>query len=496
MTDNNTTDPAKSENRGAESPALPPRKLFVVDKMEIDAVLLVPVPPHPNTIFDDDEFRMLVAHSTSLIIKEKIEIVVKVGEFSQKQVNSFLEILRRERETFERLNEKHNKRVEELEQKHAAEWAELDNQADEVKPTMEELSPGEKAGLVYRASQRLLTPIGTGEAQKFFAAFVQRLAWNIEQGGPGVLEGEIPQIFASELRNPELNAAADDSGSDMRLINALVRPALSKLRKSLATPTLYHKGSVFAVALVIEGPEQPRGRVKQKYRIGVFVRSDSLETGRLMRKRRFIRYILATIGGRATELIALSDLGPFGPIIRRVVEKIGYTTEEDRAESTFEVTAAVLDLILASLGNDQRLQFLMYILRLPIRWAGAVPTSDFDNWFLNAVELNDGLEPTDESYDYNVGRFQSQLRYAPFLFPTRLLLLKAYHLSPLGLRWSLVAQLALLDRGRIPGITETEWIYRPATTVDLQAMLERNTSDVADFLRLVEAKTIETFTRA
>lgn len=476
-----------------DPPKLPPREIATVPQLEIDAVMLIPIPPHPDTAFDDDEFRTLLAKAVSLTIVEKINIIVNSGKLAQESVDKMLEILRRERVAFDALNEKHNKRLEDLELKHAEEVRQRESQPLDTKPTTSELTPGEKAGIVYKAIPELLAPIGAGEGQRFFTAFLQRVAWQIEQGGAGVIEGELPTVFEPELRKAELNKYPNDSKSDMKFINALIRPALSKLGHRPAQSMVFHKGSMFVVALVIEGPERPRGRVKQPHRIGVFVRFDSRETARVRLRQAFLRRVVEHVTARRQELVKLERLGAFGPMIRRVVERAGYKSEEMRAQLTFLITEAVLGDILSALRNDERLPFLMHLLELPVRWSGAIPTADFDNWFLDAVELNDGLTTNDEDFDYSVGRFQTRLRYSPFSFPMRLLLLKAYHLAPGGQRMALILQLGLLDEGRVSSSTNADTIYRPPETVDLQGMLATNLSDFTDFLRIVEARLLNEF---
>jgi hypothetical protein len=453
--------------------------LYKGEKSEIDAVMLVPVSPHPAVVFDDDELRTLLANAQSLTIFEKINIMVSCGTFSQQYVDTLLENLRGERKTFAQITEQLNKGLEIFLHQHAEAAAE---------PSTRDLAPGERAEIVERAIPRLLAPLGAGEGQKFFTAFLQRLARQIAQGGTDVIEGDLPTVFETELRDSELNKNSSDPKSDMQFIKALVRPALSKLLRNPVHPMVLYKRGVFVIALVI-------GRVKELHRIGVFVRIDNSENARVIRKCAFLRRVAGEVAARGQELIKLERLGPFGPIVRRTVEKTGYKNETERAEYTFYVTNVVLRDILSALRNDQRLPFLVHLLELPVRWSGTIPAAaDFDNWFLNAVDFNGGLSTDDENFDHDVGQFQTRLRYSLFGFSTQVLLLKAYHLAPGPHRMSLVAELGLLDEGGVTGLTDADTIYHPPETVDLQAMLATNISDFADFLRLVEAN-LDNFTK-
>src|SRR4051812_37678974 len=86
---------------------LPPREIGKVPPLEIEAVMLIPIPPHPDTVFDDDEFRTLLANAWSLTIVEKVKIIVASAAFSQEQADSLIRILRGERKEFEHLNWRH-----------------------------------------------------------------------------------------------------------------------------------------------------------------------------------------------------------------------------------------------------------------------------------------------------------------------------------------------------------------------------------------------------
>lgn len=137
MPDDSTTpgDPAQHDptqqaaGQAGGAGALPPQ-MFAVDPAEIDSVLALPVPTHPETTFDEAQFKDLVARSFSITLDEKREIVTGCGKFSQHQVDELFRILTEERVKFAELNAKHAARMTELEQKHAAEWAALEAQAN------------------------------------------------------------------------------------------------------------------------------------------------------------------------------------------------------------------------------------------------------------------------------------------------------------------------------------------------------------------------------
>ncbi len=107
--------------------ALPPQ-LFAVDPTEIETILALEVPAHTETVFDELQFKDLVARSFSITLDEKREIVTGCGKFTQHQVNELFRILTEERVKFAELNAKHTARLQELETQHAKEWDELNAQ--------------------------------------------------------------------------------------------------------------------------------------------------------------------------------------------------------------------------------------------------------------------------------------------------------------------------------------------------------------------------------
>lgn len=107
-------------------------QLFAVDPQEITTILALSVPAHAETTFDDAQFLDLVAHSFSITIDEKKEIVASVPKFSQHQVDELFRILQEERVKFAELNTRHAARLQELEAEHAKQWDALDAHAKQA----------------------------------------------------------------------------------------------------------------------------------------------------------------------------------------------------------------------------------------------------------------------------------------------------------------------------------------------------------------------------
>jgi len=127
-------DPQSQDPAAGQSGAQPgdDEQLFVVDPAEVEAILALAVPAHPQANFTDSEFLELVARSFSITLDEKKEIVGKAGEFSQHQVDELFRILGEERVKFAELNTRHNARMRELQDKHASERAALEAQVQQA----------------------------------------------------------------------------------------------------------------------------------------------------------------------------------------------------------------------------------------------------------------------------------------------------------------------------------------------------------------------------
>lgn len=83
------------------------------------------LPAHPNTTFDEQKFLMLLRGSISLTRDEKWRIIQAVPKLSQFQVDELQKILEEERRKFSELSPKHLTQLQKLEQKHAADWQDL-----------------------------------------------------------------------------------------------------------------------------------------------------------------------------------------------------------------------------------------------------------------------------------------------------------------------------------------------------------------------------------
>ncbi len=85
----------------------------------------IPVPPHPETGFDEQSFLILLRGSISLTRDEKWRIVQAIPKLSQFQIDELQKILEEERRKFSELSPKHLLQLMKLEQKHSEDWKDL-----------------------------------------------------------------------------------------------------------------------------------------------------------------------------------------------------------------------------------------------------------------------------------------------------------------------------------------------------------------------------------
>lgn len=95
------------------------------------SLLSIPIPPHPNTTFDEKLFIGLLAGSISLTITEKKRIIEAIPQLSQFQIDELMKIFEEEKGKFEELEKKHSDQIAELEKQHAGDWQDLESQKEE-----------------------------------------------------------------------------------------------------------------------------------------------------------------------------------------------------------------------------------------------------------------------------------------------------------------------------------------------------------------------------
>lgn len=83
------------------------------------------VPAHQQTQFDEQKFLTLLRGSISLTRDEKWRIIQAIPKLSQFQIDELQKILEEEKRKFSELSPKHLLQLMKLEQKHAADWQDL-----------------------------------------------------------------------------------------------------------------------------------------------------------------------------------------------------------------------------------------------------------------------------------------------------------------------------------------------------------------------------------
>ena len=94
-------------------------------------LLTIPIPPHPNTTFDEKKFVELLAGSISLTITEKKRIIEAIPQLSQFQIDELMKIFEEEKGKFAELEKKHADQIAELEKQHAGAWQDLEAKKEE-----------------------------------------------------------------------------------------------------------------------------------------------------------------------------------------------------------------------------------------------------------------------------------------------------------------------------------------------------------------------------
>lgn len=91
------------------------------------------IDPHPNTKFDEQKFKDLLADSISLSFNEKIQILKAIPKLNQFQIDELSKILEEEKVKLEELNRKHAEQLKAFEEKKkSGNWDSLANKAQEA----------------------------------------------------------------------------------------------------------------------------------------------------------------------------------------------------------------------------------------------------------------------------------------------------------------------------------------------------------------------------
>lgn len=85
----------------------------------------IPIPQHPQTVFDEQVFLALLRGSISLTRDEKWRIIQAIPKLSQFQIDELQKILEEEHRKFSELSPKHLLQLMKLEQKHSEDWKDL-----------------------------------------------------------------------------------------------------------------------------------------------------------------------------------------------------------------------------------------------------------------------------------------------------------------------------------------------------------------------------------
>lgn len=120
----------------------------------------VTISPHPNTTFDEAYFLKMLAGSISLTKNEKKKIVEAVPKLSQYQIDELIKIFEEERRKFAELDEKHQVKIRELQQKQMDDWKDLEMEKVQVaqKGQEEEAAAALRAKLMGSAPQAKTCP--------------------------------------------------------------------------------------------------------------------------------------------------------------------------------------------------------------------------------------------------------------------------------------------------------------------------------------------------
>ena len=104
---------------------------FITGGDDHSFITTIPVPPHPQTQFNEQEFLQLLAGSISLTKTEKQRIIQSIPKLSQYQIDELLRIFREEKTKFDELNTKHAEELQKLEANNKQDWKDIEQEEKE-----------------------------------------------------------------------------------------------------------------------------------------------------------------------------------------------------------------------------------------------------------------------------------------------------------------------------------------------------------------------------
>lgn len=158
----------------------------------------VNIPPHPDTDFDDDYFVWLLGKSISLNPKEKEDIISKIDELSQFQIDELLKIFEEEKYKFMIINVKNNNAFNNYAKQQSSAWdmelqkKEFEQQTENDKAKLQELSSMLNFATKYQCTN---------------CKWIYEVEFGYPQGSiaPGTLWNDVPETWVC----PQCSATKD-----------------------------------------------------------------------------------------------------------------------------------------------------------------------------------------------------------------------------------------------------------------------------------------------
>ncbi len=130
--------PVSGDTQGAQNPVNPASSTPVVPDPNArtgqlgkrDGHIFV-IPPHPNTVFDDENFLTLLEGSISLTMEEKQRVIDAIPRLSIEQINELISIFEEEKVKFAELEKEFADDVARLKAEREKEMARVEDKKEE-----------------------------------------------------------------------------------------------------------------------------------------------------------------------------------------------------------------------------------------------------------------------------------------------------------------------------------------------------------------------------